>query len=61
MTSLYAKDSEDIENLKNILKETWKDIPGYEGYYQVSTLRNVKKYDENDKKEIRQNNLNERI
>ena len=23
-------------------KEIWKDIPGYEGYYQVSTLGNIK-------------------
>jgi hypothetical protein len=24
------------------MKEIWKDIPGYEGYYQVSNLGNVK-------------------
>jgi hypothetical protein len=26
-------------------KEVWKDIPGYEGYYQVSNLGNVKSLD----------------
>jgi hypothetical protein len=25
------------------MKEIWKDIPGYEGYYQVSNLGNVKR------------------
>ena len=24
------------------MKEIWKDIPNYEGYYQVSSLGNVK-------------------
>lgn len=26
-------------------KEIWKDIPGYEGYYQISTFGNVKSID----------------
>ena len=27
------------------MKEIWKDIPGYEGYYQVSNLGNIKSLD----------------
>jgi len=26
----------------NIVEETWKDVPSYEGYYQVSNLGRVK-------------------
>ena len=26
------------------IKEIWKDIPNYEGYYQVSNLGRVRKY-----------------
>ena len=26
------------------MKEIWKDIPNYEGYYQVSNLGRVRKY-----------------
>lgn len=29
----------------DIQEEIWKDIPGFEGYYQVSTLGKVKSYD----------------
>jgi hypothetical protein len=29
--------------LYQIMKEIWKDIPGYEGYYQVSSFGNVKR------------------
>jgi hypothetical protein len=28
--------------MENYLNEIWKDIPGYEGYYQVSNLGNIK-------------------
>lgn len=28
-----------------MLEEAWKDIPGYEGYYQVSSLGNVRSLD----------------
>jgi hypothetical protein len=31
--------------LLNIMEEIWKDIPGYEGYYQVSNFGNVKSLD----------------
>ena len=41
----YCKRYTDIEGLSSILNEnmeTWKDIKGFEGYYQVSDLGNVK-------------------
>jgi hypothetical protein len=31
-----------VSNLKEFPQEIWKDISGYEGYYQVSNLGNVK-------------------
>ena len=27
------------------MQEVWKDIPGYEGLYQASSLGNIKSYD----------------
>ena len=30
------------------MKEIWKDIPGYEGYYQVSNIGNVKSLERKD-------------
>ncbi len=40
MTYLQWKESYRLERLKR--NEIWKDIPDYEGYYQVSNLGNVK-------------------
>lgn len=33
------------ENTLNLSNEIWKDVPNYEGYYQVSNLGRVKRLD----------------
>lgn len=38
-------------------KEIWKDIPGYNGYYQVSNLGKVKSLRKNLKAGLRQRRL----
>jgi len=39
---MYGIGQETLITNVTIMEEVWKDIKGYEGYYQVSTLGNVK-------------------
>ena len=39
---LYRKEAEDIDELKKLIKEEWRDIPGFEGYYKASKTGKVK-------------------